>query len=558
MKGQDKMFEITEKDKQTILNQKRVAYHVIHDAKLEWDTHYTWDRIAMTPRRETSRCWCKSNNGKPLTHNVCLKCGAKPTQTVVSKSIINMNKELLKDKTKSRYGGIYEKYEVTLMSFYYVKRIPDTENGIYIAKVSLMLNGGKDGLDNENLIWKITSYVKIIPGQRVKAYKVLKSGDKEMDLFEAFGINSTFSKSNPMVIYEESKGMIDFVLKNKKFNQYTGFMDCFNLIDTNIGRDAYFLIYLYIYSEYPVVEQIVKMGYIQVVAQILREVIGGYNKADIKARAAELNKVMNPEATTGSTAFTAPKYVTSLLNDCGAPLSDYIMWGDVYQIDENMTKEKFLEAYGSVAYHTMGYYGSRRDEIPNIMKFGYTVNEITRYIDKQREKMENHSTTQLMQLLKDYLNMCDLMGVTPDKFPSDIKGAHDNVAKAYSAVENAIIDRRLAQIAADANNLIPQIDDCPYVIMMPKSTHDFVQEGQNQHNCVGSYVQSVSNGNSLVFFIRQKDEPETSFVTAEYRKNMITQLYYKNNRRVSDTEIIDFANKFKTALNGSVDFRNIH
>ena len=78
------------------------------------------------------------------------------------------------------------------------------------------------------------------------------------------------------------------------------------------------------------------------------------------------------------------------------------------------------------------------------------------------------------------------------------------------------------------------------------------------HNCVGSYVDRVSNGHSLVFFIRKKDEPDASFVTAEYRGHNITQLYYKNNRRVSDTEIIHMANKFKDALNASVNFRYIN
>lgn len=558
MKGQDAMFEITEKEKQEILNRHQIAYEAIHDAKLEWSTGQ-YPRVKMTPRRVSRRCWCKGNKGALLAHDVCLKCGQRTYNSVVSKAIMNINKELMKS-VGSRWGGIYEKYEITIMSFYYVKRIPDTENGIQIAKVSLTLNGGKDATDNEHLVWKVPHYVEIIPGQPVKAYKVLKAGDKEMDLFEAFGINSTFAKQNPNVAYEGSNGMIDFVLKNKKFNQYTGFMDCFNLVEANIGRDAYFLLYMYIYSEYPVVEQIVKMGYTKVIAQIMRTVIGGYNKTDIRQKAAELNKVMNPEATSGSSAFTAPKYVTTVLNDAQAPLSDYIMWGDVYQIDEHMTKEKFMEAYGSYSYHRLGHGYSSRKEFPNIMKYGYSVNEITKYLDKQFNKQTDDSTVgQLWNWFHDYLNMCDLLGVTPDKFPSDIKSAHDNVAKAYSAKANALTDKKLSAIAANAEKLIPQTkDEDLYEIRLPKSIYDFVQEGQNMHNCVGSYVDRVSNGHSLVFFIRKKDEPDASFVTAEYRSHNITQLYYKNNRRVSDTEIIHMANKFKDALNASVNFRYIN
>ncbi len=80
--------------------------------------------------------------------------------------------------------------------------------------------------------------------------------------------------------------------------------------------------------------------------------------------------------------------------------------------------------------------------------------------------------------------------------------------------------------------------------MLPKKVVDIVQEGQMQHNCVGSYVRKVLGRNSLIFFIRKKDDTEHSFVTAEYAHDRLNQIFYKNNRAVHDKEILNIANAY--------------
>ena len=68
-----------------------------------------------------------------------------------------------------------------------------------------------------------------------------------------------------------------------------------------------------------------------------------------------------------------------------------------------------------------------------------------------------------------------------------------------------------------------------------------IEEGNQQHNCVGSYIRSVSEGQCVIFFIRKKDEPHHSFITAECRKNGLGQLMYANNRWVGDDDLRKFA-----------------
>ena len=79
---------------------------------------------------------------------------------------------------------------------------------------------------------------------------------------------------------------------------------------------------------------------------------------------------------------------------------------------------------------------------------------------------------------------------------------------------------------------------------MPNSVSDVVQEGQAQHNCVGSYVDRIVKKRSLVFFIRRKEEPNQSFITAEFVHGKLNQIFYKNNRAVYDKDILSIANDY--------------
>jgi hypothetical protein len=220
--------------------------------------------------------------------------------------------------------------------------------------------------------------------------------------------------------------------------------------------------------------------------------------------------------------------------------------------DGPISKENYLAATRNHVYPHLDY---RIEDIPNIMKFGYTVKDVIKYLRKQvtlnppqyRNSYSYYDYGNVLTHWKDYLNMCDLMGVQHDKFPVDIKAAHDNVQLAFQAKKNAMSDRMIAQIAAIAEKSIPDTEkyrDGQHVIVMPHSVSDIVQEGQAQHNCVGSYIDRIVRRESLVFFIRRKDELAKSLVTAEYRNGKITQLYYKNNQRVNDKEIIEVASEF--------------
>lgn len=78
-----------------------------------------------------------------------------------------------------------------------------------------------------------------------------------------------------------------------------------------------------------------------------------------------------------------------------------------------------------------------------------------------------------------------------------------------------------------------------YCFIVPTTLKELIDEGEQQHNCVGSYYNNfMSEGNGFIYFIRKKNEPEKSYITCCF--NMHTketvEARYKFNDKVSKEE----------------------
>lgn len=556
------MYELTQAEKHMLLFRRKIHYNVIKDGDI--DLGRPTDRIKVIPKEQYGVCWCNGNNGAKIQGGICLHCGSDVTyrcHCVTSKEMVTKLKVAFENSGRQRWYAADSTNQVSLSSFFYVKKHPDVDNGLLILKIQILLKGGKDTIEDETIVWKIMHAIEIIPGGKCRAYKEIRGHEVEIDLFDAMQLNSKIVKESPDIVFENCIGPIDFMLNAKKLNQYTGFMQCFNLVDAPMPRASFFMFYMYLYAQYPAVEFVIKMGYVSLLAKIMRNLSNGYNKEAIRNEAKMLRKIINPEATNGSLALTVPRYIADDLNQKNAPIQDYILWGDVHQMTENgVSKERYMKWTRNVVYNDMRW---NLSEIPNVLKYGYDFGEVIKYVEKQYNKHVADKSTyynnyaHYFNLWRDYLNMCDLMCVEPERFPSDIVGSHDNVVKAFQIAQDEIADRAISKLAEMATAYLPDSQaykDSDYVIVLPKSVHDIVQEGQNMHNCVGSYVNRIMNKQSLVFFVRTKDDADSSFITAEYKHGKLNQLYYKNNRPVSSTEIIAIASDFCMKLSNSHKF----
>lgn len=156
----------------------------------------------------------------------------------------------------------------------------------------------------------------------------------------------------------------------------------------------------------------------------------------------------------------------------------------------------------------------------------------------------------------DYIDACNHLGLdlTQEKnlFPHDFKRWHDiRIDEYHSKKMLEEMDSKKALVAdfkkAAEKYLALQYDkQSDYVVIIAMSPFDLMREGALLHHCVGKmgYDMKMIRGESLIFFIRAKNEPKKPLVTVEYSpsKKTVLQCYGEHNTRPDET-IMSFVNK---------------
>ena len=85
-----------------------------------------------------------------------------------------------------------------------------------------------------------------------------------------------------------------------------------------------------------------------------------------------------------------------------------------------------------------------------------------------------------------------------------------------------------------------------FVCIIARSPADLIREGEALHHCVGrmNYDQRFVREESLIFFSRAKEEPDTPLVTLEYslRNHKVLQCYGEHDHKPSE-DVLHYVNK---------------
>lgn len=97
-------------------------------------------------------------------------------------------------------------------------------------------------------------------------------------------------------------------------------------------------------------------------------------------------------------------------------------------------------------------------------------------------------------------------------------------------------------------NFINGIQIGDYQVVVPQNIYDLRNEGEQQHNCVGSfYNESIVDGYNLIYFLRKKDNLNKSVVTCRYNTSAKETTEYRTtcNRSTSEeqNEIVEKIDK---------------
>ena len=156
----------------------------------------------------------------------------------------------------------------------------------------------------------------------------------------------------------------------------------------------------------------------------------------------------------------------------------------------------------------------------------------------------------------DYLKACQNLGLDmseeKNRFPHDFKRWHDIRIDQYAAkkaMEDAEKRKELyAQFAAVAEKYLSLQHDKrnAFICIIARSPADLIREGELLDHCVGrmNYDQRFIREESLIFFIRTKEQPNTPLVTLEYSlsDHKVLQCYGKHDHKPSE-DILHYVNK---------------
>lgn len=142
-----------------------------------------------------------------------------------------------------------------------------------------------------------------------------------------------------------------------------------------------------------------------------------------------------------------------------------------------------------------------------------------------------------VSLWKDYLLMdIDIHGSVTEKYPEHLQIAHDICQEKYEINKDEKVTEGLKKHTEEASKIC-DVNCEGYQLRILRTVDDFIDEANQQSNCVASYMERCSRGETLVASFRQKDAPRTQ-VTVELTPDtyMMIQIKGRFNREPTNKE----------------------
>ena len=149
--------------------------------------------------------------------------------------------------------------------------------------------------------------------------------------------------------------------------------------------------------------------------------------------------------------------------------------------------------------------------------------------------------------LYDYVETCKAMEKEPQKVNNFMR-EYVETKNEYQQKKTEYDNNRLCNNYAKHANAF-NFTFGEYTVVLPTCGQDIVDEGQNMHHCVGSYVSRVVENSTYIVFVRKTDTPDECYLTCQVStEGEICQYYLAYDRRITSAEDIAFREAFQNHL----------
>lgn len=316
---------------------------------------------------------------------------------------------------------------------------------------------------------------------------------------------------------------IDVAIKDTPY-QYSMYKEYIDVANNEDG-----LKYFELFSKYPRVEDLTKLGFKNIVESKLR-----------------------PRATYSAINWNG-KSVFKMLKVNKRELKDLIAFDRVktpcfMRLHQLNSKEKNKLTLEELKYLEI-LVEHEFEHFKELLTYT-TIYKINKYVKVQEKYYTNKFFRPLLGVIsdwRDYIRDCKKlkMDITKESvlFPKDLYTAHQNTIKQIKYQEDKALDKQIKKREEVINSKY-SFEDEKYLIRAVTSTKEIIDEGKELHHCVGGYSKSHANGKTNILVIREKNNIDKPFYTMEINRNVIIQVRGKRNCPPTE-ELNNFLDEFK-------------
>ncbi|MHA7580421.1 PcfJ domain-containing protein [Paenibacillus vandeheii] len=158
-----------------------------------------------------------------------------------------------------------------------------------------------------------------------------------------------------------------------------------------------------------------------------------------------------------------------------------------------------------------------------------TLNQIMNYTIKQLNRPEKKRYKYKKDILiawRDYLNECKLLEMDLDNervlMPSNLYASHQKTMKLVVHKENEELNKKIKRRVEKLSRLY--FEDEHLLIRPAESASELIEEGKKLSICVGGYAERYALGKTDIFLVREIERPDTPFYTVEILNGDIRQV----------------------------------
>lgn len=217
-------------------------------------------------------------------------------------------------------------------------------------------------------------------------------------------------------------------------------------------------------------------------------------------------------------------------------------YSDLFLVKENGWRNHGLESVISTNNHLW----DKKKLLNTLVEYNINIDRFVKYL-RQLKDFEHTTIAWVIDNYSDYLEaekyLRDGKLRKMNKYPSNLVQMHHNRTSVLAEIKRQ--KRRLKEleqkekdkkIYESHKDLEWKPRNSDYCIIVPESADDVIEEGNKMSHCVGSYIGRISDEETFIVFMREKETEDVPYITVEIQNGYLSTALGYMNRRLNKKE----------------------